>query len=1157
MSWHRRGRSQNNSLHRRARHSRRLAIERLERRCLLTAYTWQNAAIGGGGFVDGIFYDPHNQNVIYARTDIGGLYKTVNGGTSWNQLLDFVGNSTASSGNGTQFQEMGVLAFAIDPQNSNNIYADVGEYSGTNGAVFYSTNGGQTWGQTNLSFYVGGNSNGRGNGEQIAVDPNNSNILFLGTNDHGLWQSTDAGHSFSRINTSLFAPTSTTFVLFDPASGTPGNASQTIYVGINSTSTGTNLYVTSDGGANWSQVTGTGALPSGFLPGRAVLSGGNLYLGYANAQAPNGNITNGGLFRYTPASGAWSNISPLVPSANAQFGYDAVAADPQNPNTLVVTSFDYYSGPDMIWRTVDASIATPSWTSLMDTSSAQNFGYGGYNVTRSTANAPWVAAFGDGIGNWAASVAINPFNSNQLMYGTGQGIWATNNASNGGANTKLTAPGSWYFPDNGIEFTAVQKLIAPQTGVPLFSAIGDINGFAHTTLTSSPAGGGIGGAITGGGLGTMNSIDFAQSVPNAEVVVGAVGAQSGAYTTNDGATWTEFAARPAGNASSGTVAISASGGTILWAASAKTPYYSTNDGTTWTASTMPSGTLTGGTVVSDRINSNILYYWTENASDNQWKLYISNDAGHTFAQTGAALANGNITLIASPLTSGDLWFSSYNGVYHSTNFGASFTQLGSIGFSNVPNMALGAIPPGKSYPSIYVYGTIGGFMGVYRSDDAGTTWTLLNDLNHQWGGLVDSMAADPNVFGRVYLGTNGRGIIVGNPANSLPAGWADADINSPGNPGWATNSTTLSSGTVVTGWTVDGGGAGISGTSDQFNFAYQPISGNAVISAQLTALTNADGGSGTPEAGVMLRAGQGPSDPFVALVQTAGNTLVFKYRSASGGSVVSSNLGGIPVGAEHLRLANNGNSFTGYYSADGVAWSQLGPTITIPGIPSTDDIGLVATAGNAQLTSAKFAQVAIWPQGDINGDGQRDIADVQALMAALSDLSNYQAQRALAGTDLLAIADMTGDGQVTNTDVQALINVLAAAAPPAQNNSSSLVSETSSQNPVSSIATLDDALNPPASEPAITVAGDFRNVAQWIPGAVNERNIAMKSSEALLPKRALASVTIDPLVSKKLPSVDRRMLPSTLNRSRSHDHVRSAANVSELDMFFASLPENL
>ena len=141
--------------------------------------------------------------------------------TNWSQLLDFVGNNTSTSGNGTQAQEIGVLSFAIDPQNSNNLFADVGEYAGTNGAVFYSTNGGQTWGQTNLSFYVGGNSNGRADGEQIAVDPNNSNIVFLGSNDQGLWKSTDAGHSFTRVNSSAFTPASTTFVLFDSATGTP------------------------------------------------------------------------------------------------------------------------------------------------------------------------------------------------------------------------------------------------------------------------------------------------------------------------------------------------------------------------------------------------------------------------------------------------------------------------------------------------------------------------------------------------------------------------------------------------------------------------------------------------------------------------------------------------------------------------------------------------------------------------------------------------------------------------------------------------------------------------------------------------------------------------------------------------------------------------
>jgi hypothetical protein len=104
------------------------SIEPLENRLYLTttAYTWENVNIGGGGFVDGVFYDPNNQNTIYARTDIGGLYKTTNDGATWNELLDWVGsNSTGAFGFGTNTQELGVQSFAIDPENSNNIYADV------------------------------------------------------------------------------------------------------------------------------------------------------------------------------------------------------------------------------------------------------------------------------------------------------------------------------------------------------------------------------------------------------------------------------------------------------------------------------------------------------------------------------------------------------------------------------------------------------------------------------------------------------------------------------------------------------------------------------------------------------------------------------------------------------------------------------------------------------------------------------------------------------------------------------------------------------------------------------------------------------------------------------------------------------------------------
>lgn len=1088
----------NNSRRRLLRQQRHTSLERLEARCLLTAssYTWQNVAIGAGGFVDGVFYDPNNQNTIYARTDIGGLYKTIDDGQHWTQLLDFVGNNTGTSGNGTQSQLIGVLSFAIDPENSHNIYAAVGEYSGSNGAVFYSTDAGAHWSQTNLPFYVGGNSNGRAFGEQLAVDPNNSNIIFLGTNDHGLYKSTDAGHSFSSV--AGFSPTSTTFVLFDSSSGSPGNASQTIYVGANATGSGTNLYVTTNAGTNWSQVAGSGTLPTGWMAGRAVLSGGNLYLGYSNQLLPNNQSSAGGLFRYNTSTGAWANITPNGITGAAFVG---VAADPSNPNTLVVSTFDRYSGPDLMWRTVNANAATPTWYQLFDQSTAQNFGYYGYNNTRNNNGALYTGPFGDGTGNWAGSIAINPFNSNQLMYGTGLGIWATDNVSNGGANTKLTSVNSWYFPDYGIEFTNADWVATSATGTPLYSTEWDINGFGHTTLAQSPANGGIiptTAVIASSQLGTMTSIDVAGSVAAA---VGGVGTNNGVYSLDGGITWTYFAARPAGNATNGSIAVSTTGGTnltMVWAASGKAPYYSINNGATWTAST--GGMPTGGTIYADRANPSDFYYYTGN------KIWFSSNGGASFTQqTSTSLVSGG-KLAVNPTVAGDLWIAASGGLYHSSNFGLAFTKVTSNLTSTNSVIAVGAPAPGQTTPAIYVFGTVAGFLGIQRSDDGGNSWTLVNDVNHQWGGLVQYMAADPNVFGRVYLAVNGRGVIMGNPTSSLPSGWTDADIYAPGNPGWATSSVTLSNSTVVNGWTINGGGQGLSGssfsvssltsstlttgqriatvvttspnglhvgdqvtiagatpaayngtyqvskiinattftyvatpglaaatgtitasTNDQFNFAYKQISGNSKITAQLLSLTNADGGAGPPQSGIIYRAGTNPGDVYAALVQTAGNQLQFQYRTTPGGPVTTVSLGSIPVGSEYMQLVRTGNDFSAFYSADGLSWTQLGDTTTIASMPDTADAGLVATANfNSQLTSATFANVSVSVSlpGDINLDGHVNSADVGALMQALSDQDAYQTANNLSPAAANDILDVNGNGTVNFGDLQYLLNLL-------------------------------------------------------------------------------------------------------------------------------------
>jgi photosystem II stability/assembly factor-like uncharacterized protein len=55
--------------------------------------------------------------------------------------------------------------------------------------------------------------------------------------------------------------------------------------------------------------------------------------------------------------------------------------------------------------------------------------------------------------------------------------------------------------------------------------------------------------------------------------------------------------------------------------------------------------------------------------------------------------------------------------------------------------------------------------GLYRSDDEGATWVRINDAQHQWGNRFECIAGDPRIYGRVYVGTNGRGILYGDIAN--------------------------------------------------------------------------------------------------------------------------------------------------------------------------------------------------------------------------------------------------------------------------------------------------------------------------------------------------------------------------------------------------------
>ena len=101
-------------------------------------YTYKNVQIVGGGFVDGLYFHPKSQGLMYAKTDIGGAYRwnNVSGGdTQWVPLLNFVGRFYSGF-------DQGVDSLALDPNDPSKLYLAVGEYAdsyGQNGTILISS----------------------------------------------------------------------------------------------------------------------------------------------------------------------------------------------------------------------------------------------------------------------------------------------------------------------------------------------------------------------------------------------------------------------------------------------------------------------------------------------------------------------------------------------------------------------------------------------------------------------------------------------------------------------------------------------------------------------------------------------------------------------------------------------------------------------------------------------------------------------------------------------------------------------------------------------------------------------------------------------------------------------------------------------------------
>ncbi len=719
-------------------------------------YRWRSVVIVGGGFVTGIITHPTQRGLIYARTDVGGAYRRDPHARAWVPITDMIGMS--------DWHLTGIESLAVDPSKPNRVYLAAGIYTNprvANGAILRSENRGRTWLRADMPFKMGGNEAGRANGERLAVDPNDGRSLFFGSRRDGLWHSADSGATWEKVKSfpsnfehgvdtgeSESGPVpyerqvvGIVFVQFDARDSRRGKPTQTIYVGVSTPDT--SLYRSTDGGKSWAPVHDQ---PEGLRPNHSALaSDGMLYLTYGREPGPN-TMTDGAVWRYDTRKNIWTNVTPIKPGAHDRFGYGGVTVDARRPRTLMVVTFARWDRGDEIFRSTDGG---EHWTAI------------GPKAVRTSTDAPWLywhRAEPSSTG-WMGDVEIDPFDSNRVLYVTGQGVWESRDvtASDRGRQTH------WAFSSWGIEETVALDLVSPPEGAHLVSGVGDIGGFRHNRLDLSPPEGMFSNPI----FANAEGLDFAEREPSFVVRVGTSGhgreggTSHGAYSTDGATTWTPFASEPEGRGA-GTVAVSADGRTIIWTMRDGFPHFSRDRGATWNR---VMGIPRNLKVISDRVNPEKFYAYDRQAG----KVYACADGGETFHLAAQNLPAGFGTLHAAPGFEGDLWLSTGSGsrhtagdgLYRSIDSGRSFIKVESI--AEVYALGFGKAARGCGYPAVYVAGKVGTVQGLFRSDNAGRTWVRINDDLHQFG-QINVITGDPRLYGRVYIGTGGRGILYGDPA---------------------------------------------------------------------------------------------------------------------------------------------------------------------------------------------------------------------------------------------------------------------------------------------------------------------------------------------------------------------------------------------------------
>ncbi|MBS1255677.1 MAG: Xyloglucanase Xgh74A [Deltaproteobacteria bacterium] len=304
----------------------------------LNTLRWRCIGPPRGGRVVAVAGDPNNSQVFYFGAAAGGIWKTEDGGTYWENVSDGFLESAA------------VGALTVANSDPNVIYAGMGESTiridvSFGDGVYKSTDAGKTWKNVGLrkTRHIG----------EIRVHPDNPDLVYVagfgdafGRNkERGVYRSKDGGENWEQI---LFRSEKAGAVdlCLDPLNPRIIYASfweaYRDFWSLNSGGPDSSLYRTTDGGDSWTDISDNPGLPQG-TKGK---------IGVAASPAQSGRVwaiieaEDAGLYRSDDGGDSWKRTSGNRDIIHRPWYYCHVFADPQHADTVYITNLQ-------MWKTTD------------------------------------------------------------------------------------------------------------------------------------------------------------------------------------------------------------------------------------------------------------------------------------------------------------------------------------------------------------------------------------------------------------------------------------------------------------------------------------------------------------------------------------------------------------------------------------------------------------------------------------------------------------------------------------------------------------------------------------------------------------------------------------------------------------------------------------